>query len=204
MLRKPRRRARPRIASISCSVSTTRKISPLLTASPQLKFDSGAGNMALRAASASGSVNVNALRCITPSTSRNTVVDSASTSRFDRAAIASNTGCTSEGELAMTFRMSAVAVCRSSASLVSLNRRAFSMAITAWSAKICSSASSSAVKGARRSRCTRSAPMAPPSRRSGVPDTVRVPAARPGTRPGHRAIAAGSSASGTWTWRLSR
>jgi hypothetical protein len=33
-------------------------------------------------------------------------------------AIASNTGCTSEGELAMTLRISAVAVCRSSASFV--------------------------------------------------------------------------------------
>ena len=32
-------------------------------------------------------------------------------------ATASNTGCTSDGELAITFRMSAVAVCRSSASL---------------------------------------------------------------------------------------
>ena len=31
--------------------------------------------------------------------------------------MASNTGCTSDGELAITFRMSAVAVCRSSASL---------------------------------------------------------------------------------------
>ena len=37
-------------------------------------------------------------------------------SRFDRSAMASNTGCTSDGELAITFRMSAVAVCRSSAS----------------------------------------------------------------------------------------
>jgi hypothetical protein len=46
-------------------------------------------------------------------------------------AIASKTGCTSEGELAMTLRISAVAVCRSSASLVSLNRRTFSIAITA-------------------------------------------------------------------------
>ena len=52
--------------------------------------------------------------------------------------IASNTGCTSDGELAITFRISAVAVCRSSASCVSLNSRAFSMAITAWSAKVCS------------------------------------------------------------------
>ncbi len=59
-------------------------------------------------------------------------------SRLALSAIASNTGCTSDGELAITFRMSAVAVCRSSASLVSLNSRVFSMAITAWSAKVCS------------------------------------------------------------------
>src|SRR5262245_52440694 len=52
--------------------------------------------------------------------------------------MASNTGCTSSGELAITFRMSAVAVCRSSASLVSLNSRTFWIAITAWSAKVCS------------------------------------------------------------------
>ena len=39
----------------------------------------------------------------------------------------------------MTRRISAVAVCRSSASCVSLNRRTFSIAITAWSAKVCSS-----------------------------------------------------------------
>ena len=59
-------------------------------------------------------------------------------SRFALSAMASNTGCTSDGELAITFRMSAVAVCRSSASWVSLNSRAFSIAITAWSAKVCS------------------------------------------------------------------
>ena len=53
--------------------------------------------------------------------------------------MASNTGCTSVGELAITFRISAVAVCRSSASWVSLNSRTFSIAITAWSAKVCSS-----------------------------------------------------------------
>ena len=38
-------------------------------------------------------------------------------------AIASNTGCTSEGELAITFRMSAVAVCCSSARSSSVVRR---------------------------------------------------------------------------------
>ena len=61
--------------------------------------------------------------------------------------IASNTGCTSVGELLMTFRISAVAVCCSSASVSSrfracnsLKSRAFSIAITAWSAKVLSSA----------------------------------------------------------------
>ena len=43
--------------------------------------------------------------------------------RLALVAIASNTGVMSDGELAITFRMSAVAVCRSSASLVSLNSR---------------------------------------------------------------------------------
>ena len=59
-------------------------------------------------------------------------------SRTARSTMTSNTGCTSVGELAITLRISAVAVCRSSASLVSLNRRTFSIAITAWSAKVCS------------------------------------------------------------------
>jgi hypothetical protein len=40
------------------------------------------------------------------------------------------------GELLITRRMSAVAVCCSSASLVSLNNRTFSIAMTAWSAKV--------------------------------------------------------------------
>jgi hypothetical protein len=68
-------------------------------------------------------------------------------SRLALSAMASNTGCTSDGELAITFRMSAVAVCRSSASLVSLNSRAFSIAMTACAAKFCSSAISSPAKG---------------------------------------------------------
>ena len=58
----------------------------------------------------------------------------------------SNTGCMSASELAMTFRMSAVAVCRSSASLVSLNSRAFSTAITAWSANVHKSSMNLSVK----------------------------------------------------------
>ncbi len=53
--------------------------------------------------------------------------------------MASSTGETSVGELLMTRRMSADAVWRCSASCVSLNRRTFSIAITAWSAKVLSS-----------------------------------------------------------------
>ncbi len=50
--------------------------------------------------------------------------------------IAANTGFTSVGEPLITRRMSAVAVWRASASCVSLNRRAFWIAIAAWSANV--------------------------------------------------------------------
>jgi hypothetical protein len=43
------------------------------------------------------------------------------------------------GEPLMIWSMFAVAVCRSSASFVSLKSRVFSMAMTAWSAKVLSS-----------------------------------------------------------------
>jgi hypothetical protein len=52
----------------------------------------------------------------------------------------SNTGCTSVGDSLITARISAVAVCLSSASFVSRNSRAFWIAITAWSAKVLKSA----------------------------------------------------------------
>ena len=64
-----------------------------------------------------------------------------------RSAIASNTGCTSVGDSLMTRSTSAVAVWRSSASFVSLNSRAFWIAMTAWSAKVLSSASSASENG---------------------------------------------------------
>ncbi len=69
----------------------------------------------------------------------------------------------------MTRRISAVAVCRSSASCVSLNSRAFWIAITAWSAKVLSSACSLGLKpsvslyAAPMSRDTPSVPMPRPS-----------------------------------------
>ena len=69
---------------------------------------------------------------------RKVAASSASQSATALFRIASNTGCTSVGEPLMTLRISAVAVCCSSDSLVSLNSRTFSIAITAWSAKVLS------------------------------------------------------------------
>ena len=60
----------------------------------------------------------------------------------------------------MTLRMSAVAVCRSSASFVSLNWRTFSMAITAWSAKVLSSSTCESLNGIASSLATLMAPIA--------------------------------------------
>ena len=64
----------------------------------------------------------------------------ASQSRSALSNTASNTGRRSPGERLMTCSTSAVAVCYSSASCCSVNSRAFSIAITAWAAKFCSSA----------------------------------------------------------------
>ena len=66
--------------------------------------------------------------------------DAASQSVCAFSKIASNTGVRSPGEELMTCSTSAVAVCCSSASRVSVMRRAFSIAITACAAKFCSSA----------------------------------------------------------------
>jgi len=59
------------------------------------------------------------------------VASKASHSRIALVATASNTGCTSVGELEITLRISLVAVCRSRASFVSVNSRTFSIAMTA-------------------------------------------------------------------------
>ena len=82
--------------------------------------------------------------------------------------MASNTGCTSVGEPLMTRRMSAVAVCRASDSCVSLNRRAFSIAITAWSANVCASDISWSSKLPSAARRIAMQPIARPSRSRGT------------------------------------
>jgi len=72
---------------------------------------------------------------------------SASQSRAALEVTASSTGCASVADVLMMLNTSAIAVCWSSASVTSrflscssLNRRAFSMAITAWRAKLSKSA----------------------------------------------------------------
>ena len=97
-------------------------------------------------------------------------------------ATTSMTGWRSVGELEMTRRISAVAVCCSSASVSSrfrasssLNRRTFSMAITAWSANVSRSAICFAEKGwGSGPRAMKITPGGVPSRSSGVTSIVRT------------------------------
>ncbi len=77
--------------------------------------------------------------------------------------MASNTGRTSVGELLITRSMSAVAVWRFSASCVSLNSRAFCMAITAWSAKAFNMRLSLLLNGRMSKRSADNAPTTSPS-----------------------------------------
>ena len=106
----------------------------------------------------------------------------ASHSRAALLATASSTGWMSVGELLMTRRISAVAVCCSSDSVSSrlracssLKSRTFSIAITAWSAKVLSNAISFSLNGAGLARITRIAPSALPSRSSGAAAAARTP-----------------------------
>ena len=96
--------------------------------------------------------------------------------------MASNTGCTSDGELAMTFRISAVAVCRSSASCVSWNCRTFWIAITAWLAKVDSRSISLAENGWGSRQVTAITPMTSLSASKGIATALRKPRARASSR----------------------
>ena len=70
----------------------------------------------------------------------------------------------------MTPSISAVAVCCASASRVSVNSRAFSIAITAWSAKVLTSSICSSVNDLTRWRASVMTPITSPSRSSGTAD----------------------------------
>ena len=90
-----------------------------------------------------------------------------------RSATACSTGCTSVGEPEITCRISLVAVWRCSASCVSLNNSAFWIAIAAWSAKVCSSETSSGGNAPACSRPTPMTPMALPPCRIGTARPLR-------------------------------
>jgi hypothetical protein len=90
--------------------------------------------------------------------------------------IASKTGATSPGELLMTCNTSAVAVCCSSASRVTVSSRAFSIAMTACAAKFCNSAICLSENGRTSRRYTVMSPSRTPSLRRGTVKVVRIPA----------------------------
>jgi len=100
----------------------------------------------------------------------------------------SNTGCTSVRDWLITRRMSLVAVCCSSATErsrlrapSSVNSRTFSIAITAWSANVDSSATCASENGPGSDRPRLIAPMVRPSWTSGTASTARNPAAIAGS-----------------------
>ena len=120
-------------------------------------------------------------------------------------ATASRTGWRSVGELEMTRRISLVAVCCSRASVRSAFRacssassRAFSMAMTAWSAKVSSRATCRSVKSSGSFRRSAITPTAEDPRIRGTERTARTPRLRAiSTLSGNSATSAERSA--TWT-----
>ena len=74
----------------------------------------------------------------------------------------------------MTLSTSAVAVCCSNASRVSVISRVFSIAMTAWSAKVRTSSICRSVNGSTRWRASLITPIGSPSRSSGTPSSVRI------------------------------
>ena len=118
MLRKPCSRAISLIGMYgTSSVSGIGKGLPCRASWNGSKSSTGLGKSALSAASAAGLTGVDAARWTVPSRRRKTAAANPPSRRLALVAIASNTGVVSDGELAITFRISAVAVCRSSASL---------------------------------------------------------------------------------------
>ena len=114
--------------------------------------------------------------------SRFNTPNSAPQSRVAFASVVSNTGSSSPGELEITSSTSDVAFCCSSDSdssrvraCTSSKSRTFSIAITAWSAKVVTSSISLSVNGATIDRVSAITPIGAPSRSSGTPSIVRKP-----------------------------
>jgi len=120
----------------------------------------------------------------------------------------SNTGCRSKVDRPITLSSSLVAVCCSSEvrsspfrASSSWNSRTFWMAITAWSAKVWSSATRRSGNSPATVRVTVMAPMGRPSRSIGTATTLRKPLA---WAAGRSAYVSSPSTSGTCTTRRSR
>ncbi len=120
-----------------------------------------------------GSSLVVAAKCSCSPSNRKTFANRPSQIRAALRTIVSNTGWRSLCELLMTPRISAVAVWRSSASLVSLNRRTFSIAITAWLAKVLSRSTSRSANAPGSVRVTVIAPTISRSRSIGTLSRAR-------------------------------
>ena len=115
-----------------------------------------------------------------PPSCRKRLPNLASQSRTAFASIVSNTGASSPGDLEITPSTSEVAVCCSSALLssavracTSSNSRTFSIAITAWSAKVLSSSSWAFGIGPGSLHATTMAPIGLPARSIGTPNIRR-------------------------------
>ena len=103
------------------------------------------------------------------------IPDAASHNRVAFSSIAFQTGARLPGELLMTPNTSAVAVCWSSASRVSVKSRAFSIAITACAAKFCNSAICLSVKGRTSLRYRAKPPSKTSLLRKATHSVVRAP-----------------------------
>ena len=90
-----------------------------------------------------------------------------------------------------------------SASVVSLKRRTFSIAMTAWSAKVCTSAISAGVNGLTVLRATEITPMVSPSRNKGTFSTVRNPYRAWISRTSGYSVSISGTRSSTWIVRRS-
>ena len=99
----------------------------------------------------------------------------ASQSRAAFSATVSNTGWISVGELAITLRISLVAVCCSRDSFNSVKSRTFSMAMTAWEANVLRSAICLSEKGRDfGSPILKIAPIATSSRSNGHQESMNT------------------------------
>ena len=120
--RNPRRRARSRLCGLGSACASEILIADRSKMQrPANTAASGRiGYWFRRNCSVSGRAPRAAPKCSSSPSNRVTKTDHASSRLIARSATASSTGCTSRGELAMTFNISAVAACCSRASFRSL------------------------------------------------------------------------------------